>query len=304
MKSDASTLAVSPVLRVKTEGNDKRQRIWEVDVLRGLFFIFVFLYHLTWDISMIPSVFSNYYDASSESLRSLVKFCDSILYLPNIDVGVDIVAGAFLVLTGVCCALSHDNLLRGLKIFSWGEVLTLVTLLIVLIGQTNELIVFGILHCIGFTVLLYGLYQRLERKLKFDTNPLVFIGLGLLICILGYMFIYGLHSREAQYGNLIGFGKMNMKNIIGIVVGTKSTYGDTFSLFPNAGKILIGIGLGKLLYGKRRGKKSLCPKADGWWFRPVEFVGRHSLLLYLAEQALAWVVIVAVLLPMGFTPGF
>ncbi len=282
----------------------KRNRIWEVDFLRGLFFLTVFIYHLAWDFTMLPFVFYNFYDLASPGFVNLVTICEEILGRDGMEWAVRFFSGTFLFITGVCCSLSHDNFLRGLKLFAWGEVLTLVTVGIVLFGQTNELIVFGILHCIGFCVAIYGLFQKLERKLNFKISPWVYIILGLIIWAVGYYFIYGLRADSYDAGNMVSFDEMSVGNILQIIVGTKYSYGDSFPLFPNAGKILVGIGVGLLVYGPKRGKRSLCPRADGWWFAPIEFIGRHSLLLYLGEQVLAWVVFVAVMLPLGYTLGF
>ena len=302
--------AISTPAKLRLDGGSRARRslrsnrIWEVDFLRGLFFLTVFLYHLAWDFVMLPNVFYNFYELASPGFVDLVTTCSDILNLEGMEWAVRFFSGTFLFLTGVCCSLSHDNFLRGLKLFAWGEVLTLVTVGIVLFGQTNELIVFGILHCIGFTVALFGLYQMLERKLGFRTSPWIFIVLGVIIWAVGYYFIYGLKADSFEAGNLISFDRMNLRNIIECVIGTKTSFGDSFPLFPNAGKILIGIGVGMLIYGQKRGKRSLWPQADGWWFAPLKFIGRHSLLLYLGEQALAWVLFVAVMLPLGYTLGF
>ena len=299
MKNSDAQLSKSLYIPKKAPG-----RIWEIDLLRGLFFLGVFLFHLGWDIAMLPSVFSNFYFQASPSLRRFVSEIGHILYLPSMTWLVRIFSGGFLLLTGICCSLSKDNLLRGLKILSWGELLTVITVIICLVGQTEELIVFGILHCIGFTIALFGLYQRLERELSFRTPAWLYIALGILVWLVGYYFIYGLKAESASAGNLVSFADIDPKNILAIVVGTKCSYGDSFPLFPNAGKVLVGIGLGKLCYGERRGKVSLFPKLDGWWFAPLKFIGRHSLILYLGEQAVAWVVIVLVMIPLGYTLGF
>lgn len=290
MKNISVGASISPTRHPKkTVG-----RIWEIDFLRGLFFIGVLLFHLAWDFTAIPMMFSNYEALASDGLRNLIGFCNRVITMPGMEWGVRIFSGMFLLLTGACCSLSRDNLLRGLKIFAWGEVITLVTVGMVLFGQMDELIVFGILHCIGFVVALYGLWQRLEKKLGFSTNPLVYILLGVVIWVVGYFFIYGLDVNT----RVVGFQDMSFTNIIRIFLGLSTTYGDTFPIFPSAGKILVGIGLGLWLYSKD--KKSVLPCLDGRWSAPVRFVGRHSLTLYLGEQVFAWVVIIAGCLACGF----
>lgn len=270
------------------------KRIWEIDFARGLFFLGVFIFHLAWDFTAIPMMFKDFNDTASQGFIDFIGWIRGVIGLPGMEWGIRIFSGAFLLLTGMCCSLSKDNLLRGLKIFAWGEVISLVTLFLVLFGQMDEFILFGILHCIGFVVALYGLWQRFERKAGFETNPWVYIFLGLVVWVVGYFFIYGLNAQDDP----VSFTEMDFKHMCEIVLGTRYTYGDTFSLFPNAGKILVGIGLGLLVYSKK--KQTIMPKLDGAWSAPIRFIGRHSLILYLAEQALAWVVIIVVMLALGF----
>ena len=297
---ETTRIAVSPSrgeLQTSLKGSLRRNRVWEIDFLRGVVFIIVFLYHACWDISMIPQLFSNYYDLANDSFRSVVDLADKIFTMPGHSLGVVIVAGTFLFLTGVCCTFSRNNALRGAKIFCWGMVITIATVVLSVVGQMNDmLIVFGILHCIGLTVLLYGLWEIVERKLNFKTPAWVYLILGLAFIGLG---TYLEHWYPGYRG--FSFQQMNLKNILGNIIGTSYSYGDSFPLFPNAGTILLGIGIGKLVYGGKRGKISICPALDGPWFAPVKFIGRHSLVLYLGEQVLGWVLIIGVLLPMGYT---
>lgn len=274
----------------------KRSRVWEVDFLRGLVFIIVFLYHLCWDFSMVPSLFSDFYSRASDGYISFVRFCSHIFSMQGTDLGAWIVAGTFLFLTGVCCTFSHNNALRGAKIFSWGAVITAVSVIVCLVGQMEELITFGILHCIGFTVLAYGLWELVERKLRIKTPPLVYIVLGLAVLGAGIYFQHWLPSYSA-----VSFKQMSISDLFATIVGTKRSYGDSFTIFPYSGLVLVGIGVGKLVYGGKRGKRSICPRIDGWWFEPVKFIGRHSLVLYLGEQVLAWVLIVGVMWGLGYT---
>lgn len=71
----------------------------------------------------------------------------------------DIFAGVFIFISGIMCRFSRNNLKRGVQCFFLGMIITFVTPFF-----SSEGIVFGILHFLGISMMIYGLAgDALER---------------------------------------------------------------------------------------------------------------------------------------------
>ena len=183
-------------------------------------------------------------------------------------------ATIFLLLVGISLTLSFSRatnlqktekklylkyLKRGLKIFSWGLVITLTTWIILRAG----FIVFGILHLIGISIILA--YPAL--KLRFSN------------LVLGIMFIaLGIFSNKVT----VGFPWLLW---LGLVPARFYSI-DYFPLLPWFGVVLIGIFLGNSLYPQYMRNFSLHDLSTSSFIQFLCFLGRHSLLIYLVHQPL------------------
>jgi len=176
-------------------------RFWEVDALRGIAIVMMIAFHLAFDLSY----FGNYdLNIHSGLWRLFGRATASI----------------FILLTGISLSLSHSRsatgmekyLKRGLKIFCWGLLITLITRLFF----PAEFIIFGILHFIGLSIILS--YPFLGQK---RWNLII----GLAIIIVG----------------------LSLKGPLPLFPTPFRTF-DYFPLFPWFGLIPIGIFLGNSLY--------------------------------------------------------
>ena len=70
-------------------------------------------------------------------------------------------------------------------------------------------------------------------------------------------------------------------NYLKIAVGVASGGSDWDPLLPWVGVVLIGGVIGETFYAK---KVSLLPKLDGKWNKPINYVGRHTIWIYLFHQ--------------------
>lgn len=188
-----------------------------------------------------------------------------------------VIGGSFIFLAGLSLTLSYRRaaarlpgrrlfgkyLLRGIRIFSYGLIITLLTGILL----PNEMIVFGILHLIGASIVLA--YPFL--KLKF---PNVVLGVG---CI-----VLGLYLRGFVVGSPWLGGRPDFFML------------DYWPVFPWFGVVLLGVFAGNALYGGEDKQAASAPSAPAV-VRPLTFLGSHSLPVYLVHQP----ILIAVLVLLG-----
>jgi uncharacterized membrane protein len=229
-----------------------RERFWEIDALRGTAVVAMVLYHFSYDLA-----YFGLFD---------VGFFRSGL---GLNTG-RLIGGSFIFLAGLSLTLSYGRatasrpsggklfrkyLSRGLRIFSYGLAITFLTWIFL----PNEMIVFGILHLIGVSIILA--YPFLNLKL-----PNVFLGVA---CIAVGFLLRGL----------------DVDNPWLVWIGTDPTFFmlDYWPIFPWFGVMLLGVAAGNVLYGDRR-KQAAPPTSRPQAIRPLAFLGRHSLVVYLVHQ--------------------
>ena len=232
----------------------RRERIWEIDFLRGVAIILVIGYHLLYDLGDYVGI--SRFLGWSTNLSTVAWTIAQHFF-----------AGLFVLLSGVSSTLTRSNTRRGWRLLAVALALTLATYLIAVwlhLFDPSDTIIFGILHCLAVSMLLYG---AVFKKLSAAANAL--LGAG----IIGLAAFQPILKKALVIRSnwLIPFGLPSP--------GFSSL--DYFPLIPWLGVFLIGAALGRTLYSK---KKSLLP-----WRMPANFVnfaGRHSLLIYIVHQPL------------------
>lgn len=209
-------------------------RIWEIDYLRGLAILLMVFFHLMYDLN--------------EFFNLPITYDSGWIYYIG-----KLAASLFIILAGISCSLSSNNVRRGLKIFALGLLITVVTYLTV--PETN--IIFGILHFLGVSILLFPLFRF--------WSPRYLWPLGILIISIGY-YLQGINMPN------------NFLFPLGLL-GDNFYSADYYPLFPWFGLFLWGTALGKTAYSSR---KSLFPRGPRGEF--LLNLGRHSLLIYLLHQ--------------------
>lgn len=221
----------------------KMLRFWEIDFVRGLAIVFMVVFNYTFALDFLD----------------IYKITEGWLFwwlFPRA------VAGTFILLSGMAVTISYSRnkskrrrIMRGLKIFCWGLIITAITWLFLPSGA----IVFGILHLIGLSVIL----------------SIFFVGFKKLNLILGIVAIvigFYLERFTFDFPWLLW---------LGLMPPSFSTL-DYFPLLPWFGVFLIGMFFGNRFYknGKRIFKIAKEPAST----KPLNFLGRHSLLIYLLHQ--------------------
>lgn len=221
-----------------------------LDALRGLCVVNMVAYHALWDLVFLRGVRLEWYMGAAGKLwQSAICF-------------------TFILLSGFCCGLGRRRLRRGLVVSACGGAVTAATL----IFSPENRIIFGILTLLGACMLLAAL---LEKPLG-AVPPAVGTAVSLALFALTYNI------------NLAGRPPLNLPrrfyaNLFTAWLGLPpegffST--DYFPLLPWSLLFFAGYFIYKA--AESRGlplpEQSLCP--------PLEWAGRHSLVIYMLHQPL------------------
>ena len=239
-------------------------RLWEIDALRGFAIVQMVFYHFVWDLNFFG------------------------LYQGNLFVGpwqwfARTIATQFLFVSGIALTLSYQReiqkgetnlffkyFLRGAKIFGWGLVITLGTYLFIGRG----FVIFGILHLIGFSIMMSYPFLRINRWLTLLA--------GLVMIVIGI----AIHSVYVDYPWLIWLG-LKQRGVVMV---------DYYPVLPYAGIALLGIFAGYSLYPNRFRIFSLPDWSANPLIAGLRFLGRHSLLIYLIHQP----ILIAIFFILGY----
>ena len=227
-------------------------RFIELDILRGIAIVLMIFLHILWDLDYFGIL------ALNSTLYQIQFICPTL----------------FLILVGICLSISYNKkydpnnydihkyfIKRGLKIFSLGILLTVVTMIFI----SDRPIFFGVLHCIGISIILSIFF------LRFKTYNFILAS----IIILAGILIGGINFSNPSILHLI-FG-IHQSNIW-------STTIDYFPIIPWFGLTLLGIALGNILY-KDNIRQFHSPNLSK--YKPVMLVswlGKNSLIIYLVHQ--------------------
>ena len=221
-----------------------KKRIWELDALRGLCLLGVIAVHLIFDLTVLYRIVDWH---APDWFEFLQTWGGTI----------------FLVLSGVCVTLGSRSVRRGLIVFGAGLLITAVTYGMYYLGFTGKSIViyFGVLHCLGICMLLWWVFRKLSPRMLAILGILfVILGLALADLRVDHQWLFPLGLRYPDF-----------------------VTGDYFPIFPHLGFFLLGAFIGKTAYAR---KQTLLPKVNDRVFplRALQFIGRHSLEIYLLHQ--------------------
>ncbi|UCG95800.1 MAG: DUF1624 domain-containing protein [archaeon] len=226
-------------------------RFWEIDLLRGIAIVMMVFFHIFFDLKFFR-----------------LFYFESTLFwwvFPRV------IASIFILLVGVSLSISYSRVskkprkeiakkyvLRGLKIFSWGLIITTVTWFLV----GHGFIFFGILHFIGLSIILSYPFLRYPRFNLYFALMAMLAG----VYLAGFLFPF-------PHLMWLGFVQEGAYSL------------DYFPLLPWFGLVLLGIFYGNILYpqGKRDFRiRELNNRPEKF----LSFLGKNSLLIYLLHQPL------------------
>ena len=253
---------------------EKKNRSPELDFLRGLALVLMLIQHIGYDLR---------YEFNLPVFGILESKWFWAFLHPFILV-------LFVGISGTCSAFSNNNFKRGLKLLGVAAGLTLVTYLITRFAGVYCLIIFNVLALLAISILFYALVQFIEKKAKI--KPAV------TNMVLGFIGIY-----ITAVGNTIGYMNYSSNNLlflpVGFAIKNAPQVADHMHIFPWMGVFFIGCVFGRVCYPE---KKSLVPaqmKKFHIVAAPFEFLGRHSLVIYLAHQPLVYGLLYVTFLALG-----
>ncbi len=296
----------------KEHAKKKRERIPEIDFLRGLALLLMVWHHAMYDVRYIFGI-----DAFA--------FQDSYWFY---RIGRPIVLALFLLVSGISTRFSGNNLKRGLRMLLFAVIATVMTAIVEVITNWMGVIFFNVFHVIALSTLCYVLIEHLfigryraspddtpdvelsERPERKPGRPVMN---GILDVELSERLerkpdrpvMNGILNFERQkakmIGFLIGFGAFAVaigyviapilpnvtRNPLFVILGSPVAGVQTLDqlpLFPYLGYFLLGSAIGQTLYASGepfwKGERGLFHTVG----RPIRFMGRHALFVYLFHQ--------------------
>ena len=238
-------------------------RFWDVDVVRGVAIMMVVFYHLVFDLDN----FGGYAIESTAGFWAVFADISAFLFV--------FLAGLSLSISRARAGAGGRNLFakylsRGLRIIGWGMLITLVFRLV-----DFGYVIFGILHLIGLSIILA--YPLLKLR---------YANLVLGLCVIAA----GVYMRTQNF--VVGGAAGVLLTPLG-VLPEGLMMPDYRPLLPWFGVVLLGLFFGNAAYlvWRKKSPPAPAPRAA----RPLAFIGRHTLFIYLVHQP----VLIAMLWAMG-----
>jgi uncharacterized membrane protein len=250
----ASTIEQSEVKTGSTKIRGRVSRLWEVDSWRGIAITTMVIYHLMWDLKSFAELY-------------VVLTQGFWFYFQRFT------ATSFILLVGISLVISYnrakgksDNtpglywkfFRRGLKILAIAMGIT-VAVRVAGVGRID----FGVLHLIGTSILLAYPFLRYRW---FN----LLLGAGL---------IAGSYYLKTIPVNTYAFVWLGLEP-------PNYFYLDYFPLVHWFGVVLIGIFIGNSLFPNGQRRINLPDWGHFFPFNLLQFLGRHSLLIYVIHQPL------------------
>ncbi|MBO6816740.1 MAG: DUF1624 domain-containing protein [Rhizobiaceae bacterium] len=241
----------------------KQGRIELLDLARGVALIAMTVFHFGFDLELLGFREPGYINQ------------------PHWKYFARVIASSFLFLAGFGLYLAHARAIRWqawrmrmAKILAAAMLITIATYF----ATPDQYIFFGILHQIGFASLAGLLFLRWHWA--------ILVLLAVVVFLLG------------QYGRT---DALNMPFLYWTgLSGIRPVSSDYVPVFPWFSAPLLGIAFAKLA-AKRDWLTILArPKADAVLYKPLKFIGRHSLVFYLLHQPVMLALMIGISWIMGW----
>lgn len=229
-----------------------KNRINIIDEIRGLCIILVVIYHTFYSMTMVFGM-AEYFD-----IFRIMMFWQPVL--PSM----------FIILSGISFHLSRSNIKRGVILLLISASITV----ILLIFMPSQTIWFGILHFLAVMNIVFGALKKYIDKIPFVIGLITFVLLFILTYNIqrGYIGIDGLLSvklPEILYST-------DFTAPLG-VYSPSFRSADYCPIIPWTFMFFIGTLLGRYV-------NKLPEVLKKPHIKPLAFIGRHTLVIYLIHQ--------------------
>ncbi len=276
------------LMNYPTAEKQHSSRIWELDFLRGLAIILMWIDHFMFDLTVI---FGKVWTQKGGATAAVAKFAEmwwdggASWIGETHDIVRVITLCVFFGLCGGSTIFSRDNSTRAVKTMIAASIITLGTSLaasLEIIDATN-IIIFGVLHMLSFvTIIVSGIYglTRLAKKRQDVLFCIVSAILAGLVFLVNYLL-----GEKSSHVNAT-FMWVHESFVTDALMG-----GDYFPIIPYLGYAFAGAAIITFFYA---GGKSILPKLDGAWNHPFRFAGRHTLLIVIIHQVVNMLILAVV----------
>ena len=219
-------------------------------------------YHLFDTIRGICIIYVVFYHAVF-NMASTEKSAYDLLLSDGMEISKFIFVSTLILLSGICTQLTRSNLKRGIKTALAAMLVTAVTA----IFMPKMTIIFGILHFFGSAMLIYAVLDKLISKIPSY--------IGIPVFTLLWIYTYNIYEWAGAVPKSLPLF------ILGFNTGHVS--GDYYPLMPHLFLFLVGAFVGREF---KSGKvpRLFCKNP----IAPLSFIGRHTLLIYLAHQPILY----------------
>lgn len=229
------------------------KRIRLIDTIRGFSVVSMVLFHLCYDLVNLKGLELSWFMSPFEDIwRSSISW-------------------TFLFISGAMCALSKSNIKRSIKLLILAALISLITT----VAAVDDPISFGIIFCLGASCAIVAILQKIHRAPR---------GYGASICFVVLFLL--LRQVPNKY---IGLGLANIELPMQLYASDAFSFlgfpgptfvsGDYYPLIPFSLMYFAGTSWGSEVQSK--GFPTWTVEC-GW--APLEWIGRHALLIYIIHQ--------------------
>ena len=254
---------------------NNKNRIWEIDALRGSMILILLCYHLYYTvwafcINGYYHIDSYQYVNKSDPLHFWYVWGeDGIIYMKFLTPFIRemwrvITVDTFFIISGISCMFSRNNLKRAFLILGAGVFIAVFTYgLSVWTGDPTRFIRFGVLYCYAGCQLIYCFF--LEKR----SNETLFFIAAIALAIGYYLRYHGVPPMRLPIFYIFGVPQ----------IGDQSS--DYWPLLPMLGWFLVGVVFGRKYYSEKKSliQSPLVEKIS----RPLQWLGRWSGVIYVSH---------------------
>ena len=243
----------------------KRNRAFELDLLRGFAIFMMVLHHFAYDIRFIFDY--NVFSFIGADCNWFWGFLQPFFVF------------FFIGISGICCQFSRNNFKRALKLGLVAIAFTAVTIAADHFFDLECAVYFNVLHVLTVSTFLFAVFDHFEQK---KTGGRESRGGDMILFSIVMIFIWLLQGIRYYHGKI----KCGWVSILGIDPHPDYAFaiGDEMGLIPWVGVFFLGVLIGRYVY---KNKETLFPNTPApvkAVSRPFEWIGRNSLVVYILHQ--------------------